>query len=90
VSSYAKFLLVFSLSILSARGVLWACGGSDEDEASSFTAFNPAYFIGKTNPIFFYADDPQFGTDSTGIYNDNYSNNPITGEWDKYLKHALY
>lgn len=89
MSNYAKFLLIFSLSILSARGVLWACGGSEEDEDSSFSAFNPAYFIGKTNPIFFYADDPQFGTDSTGMYNDNYSNNPITGEWDKYLKHAL-
>jgi len=89
MSSYGKFLLIFSLCILSACGFLWACGGSEDDEGSSFSAFNPAYFVGKANPIFFYTDDPQFGTDSTGIYNDNYLNNPITEEWDKYIGNAL-
>ena len=87
--NYAKFLLIFSLCILSACGFLWACGYSEDDEGSSFSAFNPEYFTGKTNSIFFYTDDPQFGKDTTGIYNDNFANNPITDEWDKFIGHAL-
>ena len=85
--------------MLCVAGVLWACGWSEEE---AYTVFSPEYFVGKEYSFFFYDGNHEFyqgynnngdyyydDADTTGMHSDNYLNNPITAEWDKYLKHAV-
>jgi len=79
-----KFLLIFSLALISAAGMVWACGGGDWDE-SEYSNFSPEAFVDRQySPFFYNSWQSYYGYDVNDNSNTRY-NGQVIQEWDAYL-----
>ena len=79
-----KFLLIFSLAVISAAGVVWACGGGDWDE-SEYSNFSPEAFVDhQYSPFFYNSWQSYYGSDFNDDSNTRY-NQQVADEWNVYL-----
>ena len=79
-----KFLLIFSLLLTSAAGIVWACGGGDWDE-SEYSNFAPEAFVDKQYAPFFYDSwQSYYGSGVNDDSNTRY-NQQVAEEWNQYL-----
>lgn len=83
-----KFLLIFSFSLISAAGIVWACGGGDWDEAD-YSNFAPEAFVDRQySPFFYNSWQSYYGTDVNDNSNTRY-NRQVVEEWEGYLKNKV-
>jgi len=79
-----KFLLIFSLALISAGGIVWACGGGDWDE-TEYSNFAPEAFVDhQYSPFFYNSWQSYYGTDVNDNSNTRY-NQQVSEEWLAYL-----
>lgn len=79
-----KFLLIFSLILCGAAGILWACGGGDWDE-SDYSNFAPEAFVDHQYSPFFYTSwQSYYGSEVNDNSNTRY-NQQVLEEWNGYL-----
>ncbi|PTR01390.1 hypothetical protein C8P68_101624 [Mucilaginibacter yixingensis] len=86
---WALSLIVFSVSVTCAAGIVWACADYENDDASSFA---PEYFVNKHYSPFFYDSFNRYyyGADSSQIIDNNSRYNQlIAGEWRTFLGQQL-
>ena len=84
-----KFLLVFSISILSAAGIVWACGGGDFDD-SYYSNFTPEAFVAKEyTPFFYTSSTTYYGYEYNNENSNTRYNDIVLKEWDDYLGQSL-
>jgi hypothetical protein len=83
-----KFLLFFSLSLISAAGIVWACGGGDWDE-SDYSNFAPEAFVDRQySPFFYNSWQSYYGTEVNDNSNTRY-NEQVMEEWNDYLDNRI-
>lgn len=78
-------LLVFSLTLTCAAGIVWACADYEDGDPSSFA---PEYFVNKHYSPFFYDsyNSYYYNADSSQITdNNNRYNQLVAGEWRTFL-----
>ncbi|SHF47524.1 hypothetical protein [Pedobacter caeni] len=79
-----KFLLIFSLCLLSVTGVVWACSDGDYDD-SEYSNFSPESFVATQYSPFFYTSYYHYYGSADDDNNARY-NAVVTAEWNTYLK----
>jgi hypothetical protein len=83
-----KFLLIFSLGLFSAGGIVWACAGGEWDE-SEYSNFAPEAFVDlQYSPFFYTSWQSYYGTDVNDNSNTRY-NTSIVQEWKSYLDYRV-
>lgn len=83
-----KLLLIFSFALLSAGGIVWACGGGDWDDGE-YSNFTPEAFVDHQYSPFFYTSwQAYYGTDINDDSNTRY-NEQVVKEWGEYLDHKV-
>lgn len=83
-----KFLLIFSLALLSAAGIVWACGGGDWDE-SEYSNFSPEAFVDhQYSPFFYDSWQSYYGSEANDDSNTRY-NQQVAEEWNVYLEKKI-
>lgn len=78
-----KFLLIFSVVVLAAGGIAWACSDGGYDD-NGFSNFSPESFVAPQYSPFFYSSSTSY----YGEQNDNSNtrfNDQILEEWQAYF-----
>jgi hypothetical protein len=84
-SRSGKFLIVFSICILPAAGIIWACADNDPDDNSEYSAFAPEYFVQeKYSPFFYTPMQAYYDLDHGPNANERF-NDIVVDEWYKYF-----